>query len=279
LDSPQKKKPISSEAVSVGDMGGQIKVAPGESLPDEVLRDIEKQKTNNVTIPNANTSVPNSNTPVPTTNAQIPNANTSIPTTNTQNPPIQKPATRVSIPPAQKEVATNSAEQVATTKPNYQANVGETLVKVAVPKNRTPSTNQPVDTSPTKQNPVKATALPKEDTRPGESVVRRPIKKGKTRDMARDFTGYQIEFLLTDQPLSATNPMFYQHGNIILERKPSGEFAYLLGDFKEKRDASVFLREVILPRYATAKLVYYIKGKRVGYVHGKDINNAGMPPR
>jgi len=279
IRTPQKKKPSYSESSSVGDINGQVKVAPGQVLPDEILRDIEKQKNNNPPISNNTTQVSHSNTEVPHSNTtQVPNSKAAIPNNNTSIPHTQVPATRASIPPVKKEVVTNSTDQVATTKPVYQANAGETLVKVARSKKKNTSATSPTNSVIPTTTPPKAIAIPA-DTRPGESVVRRPVKEGKTRKMASNFTGYQIEFLLTDQPLAATNPMFYQHGNIILEQKKSGEYAYLLGDFKEKRDAAIFLREVILPRYETAKLVYYVQGKRVGYVHGKDINNSGMPPR
>ena len=62
-----------------------------------------------------------------------------------------------------------------------------------------------------------------------------------------------------------THEIFSRHGNIAVEEKPNGEHAYLLGNFKEKKDAAIFLKEVMLPRYPTARLVYYLKGKRIGY--------------
>ena len=285
LNTPKKttaKTSYSKESLAEN-MGGQIKVASGQALPEEILRDIEKQKTNATTqnskskiqSPNNNTRVANSNTQTSNSDIRVTDTNTQIPNNNTRITNTQAPATRAST----KQVTTTNTAQATNTKPVYQTNVGETLVKVARPKNNKTSGNQPTNqTNSTSTTPPKAVKIPT-NTRSGESTIQRPIKQGKTRKLADNFTGYQVEFLLTDQPVAATNPMFFQHGNIILEHKSSGEYAYLLGDFKEKKDAAAFLREVILPKYATAKLVYYTKGKRVGYVHGKEINNSGMPPR
>jgi outer membrane protein OmpA-like peptidoglycan-associated protein len=85
----------------------------------------------------------------------------------------------------------------------------------------------------------------------------------KPKPIDENFTGYKIEFYNSNAELPASHQIFSKHGNIEVERKKDGTYAYLLGDFGRHKDAKHFLDTVILPRYPNAKLVGYRKGVRI----------------
>ena len=233
---------LSDEIIEVG-MDGQIKVPEGGPIPEAILKDIEKanQPKRTPTTSVEKVSTPNNNT------------------TNTQKPVVTattKPRVTNQQPPTKSTVNPSNATPTTHT----GGNAGETLVNTPI-KNTKRTTNQTSSSIANTSNPSsnKATSIS------GETMVKSSSKKGKTTKIPAGFTGYYIEFLVTNAPLPMTHEIFSRHGNIAVEEKPNGEHAYLLGNFKEKKDAAIFLKEVMLPRYPTARLVYYLKGKRIGY--------------
>lgn len=83
------------------------------------------------------------------------------------------------------------------------------------------------------------------------------------KSVASDFTGYKVEILNSNSKLPPSHVIFTQHGNLTLEETKEGTFAYLLGDFKEKKDAVQFLEFIVAPRYPEGRVVSYFKGRRV----------------
>jgi len=83
------------------------------------------------------------------------------------------------------------------------------------------------------------------------------------KSVPSDFTGYKVEILNSNSKLSPSHTIFTQHGNMTLEETKEGTFSYLLGDFKEIKDAKQFLEFIVAPRYPEAQVVSYFKGRRV----------------
>ncbi|HFC00160.1 MAG TPA: OmpA family protein [Phaeodactylibacter sp.] len=79
----------------------------------------------------------------------------------------------------------------------------------------------------------------------------------------KDYTGFKVQVLVSNSELPHSHRLFSQHGNLTMEETKSGGFAYLLGEFAEKKDAEAFLKNIITPRYPNAKVIDYFKGKRV----------------
>lgn len=97
-------------------------------------------------------------------------------------------------------------------------------------------------------------------------VVDESVGNGSLRilkSVATDFTGYKVQILNSNSKLSPSHVIFTQHGNLTLEETKEGTFSYLLGDFKEKKDAVQFLEFIVAPRYPDGKVVSYFKGRRV----------------
>ena len=86
----------------------------------------------------------------------------------------------------------------------------------------------------------------------------------KPKALPRNYEGYRIEFYNTNAELSLSHVIFSRHGNITIEQKKNGNYAYLIGDFKSKRQAKEFLNAVLLKPYPNAKVVKYRRGNRVG---------------
>lgn len=94
----------------------------------------------------------------------------------------------------------------------------------------------------------------------GESTVAVANLGGNAKSIPPNYVGYRAEFLTSFEPLSSNHKIFRQHGNIYFDRKVNGMFSYYLGDFSDKTIASNFLKEVVLPIYPSATLVYFEKG-------------------
>lgn len=117
----------------------------------------------------------------------------------------------------------------------------------------------------------------------GETVVAYSIKeKGKTLPVPINYTGYKVEFLTSMVELEATHKIFSQHGNIAMEQKENGVHSYLLGSYRDQKEAQLFLKEIMLPRYPNANLVYFSNGKRgrkVAANNKSKTKSISTPPR
>lgn len=78
------------------------------------------------------------------------------------------------------------------------------------------------------------------------------------------YNGHKIQVHESAQRLPESHELFKVFGNLTVEKTAKG-FSYLLGDFKDSKDAELFLTNIIKPRYPAAKLVKYESGRRLVY--------------
>lgn len=98
-------------------------------------------------------------------------------------------------------------------------------------------------------------------------VPEREIKKttfAKTpKKLPMDYYGYKVQIVISTFELPLSHEIFSRHGNLLLEETNKGTYAYLLGDFKQKADADDFMNNVLSRKYANARVVQYMRGRRV----------------
>lgn len=87
-------------------------------------------------------------------------------------------------------------------------------------------------------------------------VVYREIK-----DFPKLFSGFTIELIHSEVPLSSNYPIFSQYGKIQVD-KSDGYCYQFIADFEEEDAAKKYLQDIILPRVKSAKLFYYKDGIR-----------------
>ncbi len=80
--------------------------------------------------------------------------------------------------------------------------------------------------------------------------------------LEKDYSGHKIEFFTSNAELPSSHEIFENHGNVFVEQRKDGSFAYLLGDFKKAKDAKRFLNTVLSNRYPNAKVIEYSDGVR-----------------
>ena len=85
----------------------------------------------------------------------------------------------------------------------------------------------------------------------------------RIKQLPKNYTGYRIEFFNAPFELPSSHEIFAKHGNITVEQKKDGTYAYLLGDFSDWRDANKFLTNILLQRYPDARVVRYKRGNRL----------------
>lgn len=76
------------------------------------------------------------------------------------------------------------------------------------------------------------------------------------------YHGYRVEFYQSVYKLPISHMIFTQHGNITIEQKKDGTFAYLLGAFSNRSEAEHLAEVVLKSRYPNASVVRYVNGKR-----------------
>ena len=77
------------------------------------------------------------------------------------------------------------------------------------------------------------------------------------------FSGYAIEVAASNYPLQRDNPVFRQFGNIHYEKLREGGYSYLiLASFSSQDAALGFIKTIILPKVAEARLFEYKDGIR-----------------
>lgn len=78
-----------------------------------------------------------------------------------------------------------------------------------------------------------------------------------------DYTGFMVEFFNSNIELSPGHSIFKQYGQVKMEEKENGEFAYLIGGFNSADEAADFLDKILKTRFPAAKVVTYENGKRL----------------
>ncbi len=186
---------------------------------------------------------------------------------------IDQPTNSTKVPDYKR---TSSSTNTILTRGNK--NKGETLVKTAIVKAKTKvkTKSKPKATVPNQRMPVANKASINSQ---GESLVKVKHIQNTAEFIEADYTGYLVEILLSTKEVAADNPMFKQHGQVKKELRSDGGYSYLLGDFKKKKEASIFLKDVVRNRYPMAKLVYYVNGKFVGYVFIPRSTAGNVQPR
>ncbi|MGK0390056.1 MAG: outer membrane protein OmpA-like peptidoglycan-associated protein [Maribacter sp.] len=99
------------------------------------------------------------------------------------------------------------------------------------------------------------------DKTPIEKATVKPVLKAK--QITPNFSGYMIEFFNSSIELSENHSIFKQYGKVKMEKTSTGEYAYLISGFETKKEAESFLEKGISVRFAAAKVVQFASGKRM----------------
>jgi len=89
------------------------------------------------------------------------------------------------------------------------------------------------------------------------SLIRPP------RPLDYEYEGYKIEIHASPSELPLSHAIFSRHGNISLEQKKDGAYAYLIGDFSNRTSARNFLNAVMIGQYPQADVIKFANGQRV----------------
>ena len=92
-------------------------------------------------------------------------------------------------------------------------------------------------------------------------VVADNLRNGKVKLVAPDFSGYYVEFYTTPAELPESHDIFKRYGDITVDQRKDGSFAYMLGSFSSRESADDFLRAVLAPQYPKASVVEYDQGR------------------
>jgi len=229
----------------------QIKIAPGEALPDEI-----KNQSANANKPKAKKTTATS----PSIASASPSPNTAT-SKISSNPPV---ATPPKVKPS-KPVDTfrQPAKEALPSRPKF-----ESVASAPKPKASTNTRTSTRPNMPTVQ-PGNTTAKPAYPSGRADSkivdeyqITRRVAVRGP-KMLTRNYSGYRVEFYSSPFELPSSHKIFSQHGNITKEEKKDGTYAYLLGNFNDPKDAQRFLINVIQARYNTAKVIHYRNGNRL----------------
>ena len=79
----------------------------------------------------------------------------------------------------------------------------------------------------------------------------------------KGFTGYKIEIQNVEKPLPSDHDIFFQHGNLAMEKVSETEYSYTLGTFNDMDTASIFMQDFLLQRYPNARVIEYQEGERL----------------
>lgn len=83
------------------------------------------------------------------------------------------------------------------------------------------------------------------------------------KQFPKNFSGYVIELLQSEQELPRNHPLFFRFGNVHVKQLSNGNFSYcLIIDFKKASRVKIFAKEVIIPHAPDAQTLRYRKGKR-----------------
>ncbi|TXB63580.1 hypothetical protein [Phaeodactylibacter luteus] len=96
----------------------------------------------------------------------------------------------------------------------------------------------------------------------------RPVRVDSTafgaQGLPNGFTGYRIQVLRIGRQLPAGHSLFAQHGQVVEEKLPGGEWAYTLGRFAERADALSFFKQFLQAAYPEGEVIKYENGARAG---------------
>jgi hypothetical protein len=99
----------------------------------------------------------------------------------------------------------------------------------------------------------------------GEDMVLAGAATSPAKPIPSNYTGYKIQFVTSFDLLTEYHKIFSQHGNIFFDKKGNGLYCYLLGNFQNKKQAELFLKEVMHFRYPSAEVIYFNNGLRTNF--------------
>ena len=85
----------------------------------------------------------------------------------------------------------------------------------------------------------------------------------KPKALPRDYTGFTIElFKVYHKPLSDTDELFAEYGNIFVEQADENTYVYYLGDFPLERTVVDVHEKIYKLKFPDSKIVKYKNGLR-----------------
>lgn len=237
-----------------------VEYVEGGELPDEIKRDLERQKEReearrNGQKPEASTAVAATPAPQPST----PKVTTKPAAQKVPETPVER-ATIVEETKVQKE-------KVAPTTPKTKEPQIDAQVTIVPSKKqlRKPNTNRKNDDEFAAKGDEKKGAF-------GEKVIqptaKPPIEKATVsnylgaKPISEDYTGFLIEFFNSNIELSPQHSIFKQYGQVKMEKKSSGEYGYMIGGFNSRKEAESYRVKILEVRFPASKVVQYINGQR-----------------
>lgn len=226
------------------EQGETIQVGGSAGLPEEIRRDLERQRKREAERERKRKLLAEGK---------------NIEEATTVNPPapVQQPSMPISQP---ENAIKEEAERVE-----------ETIVKPPVPK---PAPNKGAfgetvikETEEIAIAPAPALDVANETPAPEKEVAESLVKDSEpyrgAKKLEQNYTGYMIEFFNSGVELSPEHSIFQQYGQVKMEQKPNGEFAYLLGGFSSAKEAKSYIEKILSVRFPASKVVQYENGERV----------------
>lgn len=94
-----------------------------------------------------------------------------------------------------------------------------------------------------------------------QTAAEKPAWVRTVKEIPAAFDGYSIELITVyNEPLGYDEALFQKFGGIMLDKRSSDEFVYLLGQFEKATQADDYLEKVIKPQFPNAKIVAYKAG-------------------
>ncbi len=253
--------------------GEVIQVAEGEEMPDDLKKALEKQEREREEWRKSLSGKKSENTPsqfelegqVPKPSAPLENRVANKPPRTTQpTTPKPKATTRPTTPKVSTSKPNTPANRptdysnTAGTSPTTSSNTGRRPFKPKLEVEPEPTTS----TTPTyaefdgeKNNDSRIISdLPEVGT-----AEFRP----KAMKIPYNYSGYRVEFFVAPYELPESHEIFSKHGDLSVEQRKDGAYAYLMGDFADWRDANKFLTSIVLASYPDARVIRYKKGRRL----------------
>ncbi|HMQ48163.1 MAG TPA: hypothetical protein PKA00_12285 [Saprospiraceae bacterium] len=83
-----------------------------------------------------------------------------------------------------------------------------------------------------------------------------------TSKLPKDFDGFKVEILASPEALPEDHAIYFQHGNILVEKLANGQFSYLIGDFESLAETEAFIAQFLIEKYPKARPIEYEAGER-----------------
>ena len=238
--------------------GEVIEVVEGEALPESLQRALEKQRRDREQWRRAAAGQGQ------TMGGQPRQYELEGPARSTRQPSATpRPNTRPTNPPAANEALTLTELLAQEADPTPTGYDDGTTRRINSPNNRGTTPRPATRTSPNKRNTTTTGTEPNSRIISGLPEVGPTTSGRHATKLPADYTGYRVEFFVAPYELPGSHEIFAKHGNLSVEQRKDGAYAYLMGDFTDWRDANQFLTSIISQRYPEARVIRYKKGRRL----------------